>query len=382
MSNNNKTNDSDHNKMALTVGVTSLVDVIVTDSVTTTNITDQPELEDARVFEGLAVVECLLVAIGFCGNIMLFILMQSKRMKKYSFSVYFSFAAVFDTLSIFWNGLQDTYEVANSIGLEQNVPTPYSFGCGVMELFDGWFVLTSAWLMVFLSFDRFMSICHPRIAEKVCSRKVAFVICTSIVLITSIIGLPWALIKGPSQTDNDPNKTVQCGDEPEADFLEVLDLFLLFLIPVVCATSFNILILVKLKERMAFRREESLTERGQSQNKLNRLNVTIFYLLVMTVLTWVPLAVVNLTEMVYFQWQGHDDTSVVRANIDYAWHASLVIWLLTFVQNFYVLMVLSPVYRKELKRQCSCLPCISIKYDGETSEHNEIIDNEQTNDEI
>ena len=344
------------------------------------NTTDEPDIEDPRVLKGIAVVECILMAFGVCGNVMLFILMQSKRMKKYSFSVYFSFAAIFDTLSIFWNCLQDIYDVANTNSLEEDVAAPYSFGCGILELFDGWFITTSAWLMVVLSFDRFMSICHPRRAERFCRRKVAFIICICVVLIFFVVGLPWPLIKGPSNANDNTDDPIMCGDEPESISLDFLDVFLVFLIPVACVTVLNIFILIKLREKVAFRDEASLTETGRAQNTINRLNVTIFYLLVMTVLTWLPQAIVSLIETVYFQLQGHDDNTSVRANIDYAWYVTLVLWLMTFVQNFYVLMLLSPAYRRELKLQCSCMPCISTAADS--SDQNDIINNEQSNDDI
>lgn len=321
------------------------------------NTTENPGPdEDIKVLETIAIIECFLLVVGLFGNTMLFILMQSRRMKKHSFSVYFSFAAVFDTLSVFWNCLQDVYEVVNTKSFEERVASPFSFGCGVLETFDGWFVLTSAWIMVALGFDRFISICFPRYAERFCKRSIALIICAFVTVIMFIVSLPWALMKGPSADDNDPDDPILCSDESN-DNDDTEDVFLLLLGPVCCVTILNILILIKLCNKNAFRYEESLTEHGRSQNRLNRLNVTIFYLLVMTFLTWLPYMIVDLYETAYFNWQGHDENTIVRVHVDYAWHACLVLWLLTFVQNFYVLMMMSPIYRREIKQQCLWLPC-------------------------
>ena len=318
------------------------------------NTTDQPDPDDdPGVLETVAIIECVLAAVGVFGNSMLFILMRSKRMKRHSFSVYFSFAAVFDSLSISWNCLEDLYEVVNPDSFEEDVASPFSFGCGVLEVFDGWFVTTSAWLMVALSLDRCISICVPRYAEKFCKRIVALVVCIIVAMTMLVASLPWILMKGPSP-DEDPNDPVLCSDETGDN--DIQEAFLVLLVPVCCVTIFNVLILVKLNKKKAFRYEDSLTEQGRSQNRINRLNVTIFYLLVMTIITWLPLTIVDLYETAYFDWQGHDDEGAVSVHVDYAWHACLVIWLLTFVQNFYLLMILSPVYRREMKQQCLCLP--------------------------
>ena len=322
---------------------------------TVDNSTDDPGPDDdPKVLESIAIIECLLLGVGVFGNTMLFVLMRSKRMKKHSFSVYFSFSAVFDTLSIFWNCLQDTYELTNTESFEERAASPFSFGCGVLELFDGWFPLSSAWLMVALALDRFVSICFPQYSEKFCRRGTALLISLLVTGVMFIVSLPWKLMKGPSGNDSDD--PVLCSDESN-DNDNITDVVLLLLVPVCCVSVINVAILVKLGQKRAFRYEDSLTEHGRSQNRINRLNVTIFYLLVITLVTWIPLMIVDLYETIYFDWEGHDDHTMTRVRVDYAWHACLVIWLFTFVQNFYVLMAMSPIYRREVKRQCICLPC-------------------------
>ena len=363
--------------MALVNGLPMLL--VTTTVVDGANTTDEPGPdEDPKVLESIAIIECLLLVVGVFGNAMVFTLMQSKRMKRHSFSVYFSFAAVFDTLSIFWNSLEDTYEVANTESLEQRVASPFSFGCGVLELFDGWFVLTSAWLMVALAFDRFVSICLPQYSERFCKRGIALVICLLVTIVMFVVSLPWTLMKGPSS--DHPDDPILCSDETD-DNNDLEDVFLLLLVPVCCVSILNVAILAKLSQKRAFRNENSLTEHGRSQNRINRLNVTIFYLLVMTLLTWIPLMIVDLYETIYFNWQGHDEETTVQVHVDYAWHACLVIWFFTFVQNFYVLMVMSPIYRREVKRQCLCLPCfnkqsIEILDPSETVNYQNLQENE------
>ena len=331
--------------------------ILATTTVAVDNSTDDPGPDgDPKVFESIAIIECLLLVVGVFGNAMLLMLMQSKRMKKHSFSVYFSFSTVFDTLSIFWNCLQDTYELANTDSFVKHVAAPFSFGCGVLELIDGWFVLSSAWLKVALAFDRFVSICIPQYSERFCKRGIALVICLLVTGVMFVVSMPWKLMKGPNLDQSDD--AVWCSDELyDNDNLTVV--FLLLLVPVCCMSVMGVAILVKLGKKRAFRFEDSLTEQRRSQNRLNRLNVAIFYLLFITLLTWIPLMIIDLYETIYFNWEGHDENTMVRVHVDYAWHACLVIWLFTFVQNFYVLMVMSPIDRREVKRRCLCLPCFN-----------------------
>ena len=66
------------------------------------NTTDEPDIEDPRVLKGIAVVECILMAFGVCGNVMLFILMQSKRMKKYFFFLFIFHLPPFSTHCLYF----------------------------------------------------------------------------------------------------------------------------------------------------------------------------------------------------------------------------------------------------------------------------------------
>ena len=355
-----------------------MVETTVTQSVLMSTTENDVLKENRKVFVSITVIECLLMIAGVFGNTMLFVLMRSKKMKQHSFSVYFSFAAIFDTLTIFWNSLQDMYDINHLTSLEENASLSYTFGCGILEEMDGWFPLTSAWLMVFLCVDRFVSICHPNLSQIICRRPVAFPICCILVFCTFIFELPWPLIV-PDKADNDPSAgPVLCGDEASDNLngFAVVEMIFLLFIPVAVVSILNILILLKLCKKKAFRLENSLTELGKQRNRMNALNITIFYLLVITVVTWLPYAIVNLTETVYFDIEDHDAKSRVQVNIDYAWHVTLVMWLFTFVQDFYVLMLMSPVYRKEMRRQCACLPwCRSIEHER-LDVNNELPDNE------
>ena len=146
--------------------------------------------ENQKVLTSKAVIECLQMIAGVFGNTMLFVLMRSQKMKQYSFSVYFSFEAIFDTLTIFWNSLQDMYDINHLTSLEENASLSYNFGCGILEQIDGWFPLTSAWLMVFLCIDRFFSVCYPNISQMICRRPIAFLICCILFCATSSLNCP------------------------------------------------------------------------------------------------------------------------------------------------------------------------------------------------
>ena len=336
--------------------------------------------ENQKVMTSIAVIECLLMIADAFGITMLFVLMRSQKMKQYSFSVYFSLAVIFDTLTIFWNSLQDMYEydVNHLTSLEENAALSYTFGCGILEQMDGWLPLTSARLMVFLCIDRFFSICYLNISQIICRRPIAFLICCILVCVTFIFELPWPLIV-PDKADNDPSDgPVLCGDEATDNLngFAVVEIVFLYFVPVAVVSVLDVLVLVKLCKKQAFRLENSLTEFGKQQNRMNVLNKTIFYLLVITVVTWLPHAIVNLTEKIYFDIDDNNMNSEVENNMDYAWHATLVMWLFTFVQDFYMLMLMSGVYRKEMHRQCACLPwCRKVEH-KRLDVNNELPDND------
>ena len=312
--------------------------------------------ENKHVIHAITAIEMIVLVIGAVGNTMLFILMRGQRMKKFSFSVYFSFAAIFDTSTILWNGIEDAYELTHSSLLEEDVSRSYTFGCAILEQFDGWFPTTSAWLVVAVCVDRYISVCHQSVAQTFCRQKVALLVCFVLISFTFLYEMPWTLIfPGKPDTDDTP---FRCGQEPSDNLkgLEFSEDYVQVLIPVTIVTVLNIRILVTLTKKKAFRDETSLTEHGRIRSRINMYNVTIFYLLVITVLAWLPWMIVNMIITIYFDFEGHDENTEIYVRLSYAWHASLVLWLFTFAQNFYVLMVMSPVYRHEFKRQYACPP--------------------------
>lgn len=301
---------------------------------------------DKKVILGFQI---LFACLGLIGNISMLALMQRKVFFGKSFAVYFSFAAVVDTLCVLLNAILDASEVLYDTWLMGLAAKADS--CEVFHIVDSFVNAASPWFMVVLTLDRFLMIKFPgtRVGRLFAKAKVAIIVSVIVLVFSLAITAPFGAVINAVFDEEEGEVSYDCVMREHIEKgATVFWLVIVRVVPLVLVSVLNAFIVILLV------RNKGDAEKPESAST-RRVNVIIAYVLVMTVVTWLPLTVVELVE-VGLLWND-TMTEEVHTKLDKAIHACLVIYLITFVQNFYIFFLTSAKYRKEYIRMITCNRC-------------------------
>ena len=316
-----------------------------------------------EVLTSILIVEFLIVTLGVVGNVCLFLLMKRKRFAPQAFAVYFMFSAVSDSMNLIINL---TFDIAATIAQDDfSAQAARGGNCGLMLMATSVPSMTSPWLIVLLTFDRFLAACFPQKYSKIVNRRRGIIFALGLVILTIGINVPFAVsYKTHIEIDDNSNETsMSCEmmmfNNPRV--FELISLIISNIVPLCLIIVLSVAIFAALKKRNRFK--------GPKCCQWNRSTILIFYVAVMIFLAWFPGNVVTFIETAN-EVRGID-SPITTFITDKAWHACLLLYLFSFSQNFYILMVISPMYRSEFKKLLRCQKADDIEEQYEMDSDND-----------
>lgn len=307
-----------------------------------------------EALKSILVVEFLIVFFGVLGNTCLFFLMRRDRFSPQAFAVYFMFSAVSDSINLVINLASDA---AGSIRDEDfSAQAARNDNCGWLSMVDSVPGLTSPWLIVLLTLDRFLATWFPHRHSKMVNRRRGFFFASGLVLIAVGINIPFATSYKTHTDVDDLNQTRYSCELTlfsDHEFAELVSIIISNIIPLGLILVLSAAIFCGLSKTKRFRSPRCC--------QWNRTSVLVFYIAIMIFLAWFPGNVVTFVETSYAA-QGVD-SPLASFVTDKTWHACLMLYLFSFSQNFYILMIISPMYRQEFKKMIRLKKDIDNKED-------------------
>ncbi|XP_074646278.1 FMRFamide receptor-like [Tubulanus polymorphus] len=144
----------------------------------------------------MGIVGLIVCALGIIGNIVSFVVIIKLGMRTTSTYIYLGALAVCDSLVLIFTTMMVTKDVRYP---ERNKPEwmatpndgdPYPYMFPYVHSFDVMFQVTAIWLTLAFTTDRFIMICHPFSAEKLCTPSRAWKVTAGLTLAGLVYNLP------------------------------------------------------------------------------------------------------------------------------------------------------------------------------------------------
>ena len=204
------------------------------------------------------VVLPVVMPVGIVGNILAFIVLQSKQFRHSTTGVYLTLTAIADTLFLLTGGLE-ILEVAGLFSVrEYNVWTCRAYKFLFYTSGDA-----SVWLVVAFTFDRFVAVCFPLSKRRVCRWKRAVIASVTIVLLSLAKNLHEFWTRGPEYRANGQLRRI-CGTQAQYYFFldyvrPWIALILVMAIPFILLLIFNCMIVHSLIKAQRLRNKTAAT---------------------------------------------------------------------------------------------------------------------------
>ena len=300
-----------------------------------------PEEVDSDIYGyGYWTAVMLITVLGITGNILLLVMMRDRKLASLSFSVYLKFLAVSDSALLIITFIRETKRLFSRQPLIQM----YSSSCILLFCIMVMAMLLSPWLVVGLSIDRYVCVTFPMNRERFCTRRKAIIVCTAMLGLAGAMLLPF-----PIGTD------VVDGNCIPTEYIRYYYIFLRLIfssiVPCLLILIFNILIVIQIQRSRSFRsnfsniRNETATRQQDSSTRP---------LVLVSVLAFVTLVPVSVSDCVMMALQVLDGDSKSQLLSNEFWAIFILIYLLNFGQNFYILIGSSTNYRAIIKRRLGC----------------------------
>ena len=295
-----------------------------------------------EALRSILVLESAIVAFGVVGNACLFLLMKRKRFEPQAFAVYFMFSAVSDSTNLIINLALDMAETI--VQTDFSAKAAREGNCGWLLMVTAVPSMTSPWLIVLLTFDRFLAAGFPQKYSKIVNRRRGIIFTIGLVILIIVVNIPFAVSYkthidiGDYSNETSMNCEFMMFGNPRMG--ELIALIISNIVPLCFIIVLSVAIFTTLKKYNRFK--------GPRCCQWNRSSILIFYVAVMIFLAWFPGSVVSFIETAN-EVRGVD-SPITTFVTDKAWHACLLLYLFSFSQNFYILMLISPMYRSEFKK--------------------------------
>ena len=151
-----------------------------------TTTTEAPPDPDAHYYQlaedVFVVIDPILTTVGIIGNILTFLVMQQKSLKKSPVAVYMSALAIVDSLVLFLDFINNWLKMKPKIYL-----LGYSGFCQFHRYFFNVCYTYAAWLVASVAFERFLVVWFPFKAKTLCTVKVAIKVVVSEAVILVVL---------------------------------------------------------------------------------------------------------------------------------------------------------------------------------------------------
>ncbi|XP_041355282.1 FMRFamide receptor-like [Gigantopelta aegis] len=286
-----------------------------------------------------AVLLCIVV-LGIAGNILLYIMMSDAKLNFLSYSVFLKWLAVSDTFLL---GTRFVMETERVFSLRSLLVINEAL-CKILTTFKIFVMIVSPWLVAGLSLDRYVCVCWPLKREVLCTRMKARIVCSvtlgmSIVLIIPIF-TELHMVEG------------RCTPTQEIYYYFIFIRILLMAgLPCLFILVLNILIIIQLKRSHAFRKV--FTRSGNDPDSHPETNATrsLVLICIMAFVTLMPAAVLDAYISALIVLDIDEKALISSLKI---WPLFIMVYVLNFGQNFYILIGSSSNYRNIIKRRLVC----------------------------
>ena len=287
----------------------------------------------------------ITVVLGLAGNALVMVLMADVKFSTLSYPVYLKFLAIADSLVLLLFGIRESLRLFTF---------PFLVGSNSIACSFTWFSLStttmsSPWLMVGLTVDRFFCVVFPLKRHMVCTRKIAMITCSSISVFSVTLSLP--LLFGSKVEKGKIVCFIESNLMPYFTFQRLL---ITSNIPCLMILIFNIAIGIHIQRSARFRKKFINASSGSTKDKINNSLRPLLLISMLAFLTIMPLSVAESVIGI-----------VMKPNVDPVTAETLLKWwlrlqipyLVNFAQNFYILMASSVNYRNIIKNKLKSLTC-------------------------
>ncbi|KAK6181250.1 hypothetical protein SNE40_009143 [Patella caerulea] len=285
-----------------------------------------------------------VASIGVIGNILIVFMTFHTNISQHSYAIYLRITAISDTIVLLQTATEDMLDYLDL--LKSFNQMSHNF-CKVWELCYFLFRTTSPWFVVALSFDRCIAILKPLHKSRCCTNKAARVACL-VVFCLALVGN--IAVYSVVLTEEQDNVTF-CGDNIDEETLNTTTYFTLLLhsaLPCLMLMILNIMVMIKIKQSLNFRRSFSTTDRSNNATTI-RTTLPLILVSALALMTLLPIAITQVYETIHVVSQGEEyEESVKKGTTDTVWSICNIIYLINFAQNCFILIGSSKQCRRIL----------------------------------
>ena len=306
---------------------------------------DEPEEEIAHYI--WLISSPIVIAIGIIGNTLSILILSRKRMRKHTSAFYFTVLAVTDLL-VLNVGLLRHFLVA-LMGYDL-IRTYSQESCKIHTFLVYFLGQFSAWVLLSVTFERFISVWFPFKARYICTRKNAAIGLVILAVFISSANVHFFWTRGllVYALGNDTVE-IYCNHLEEYYHFtiviwDILDSLLIAYIPCACMIVLNIFIIIKLKR---FRRRNKCGIIFAPDSSSARVNTMTAMLLTVTftfVLLMSPITLYLIGQNYWWEYQHNNDSS-----FRIYWAAAIQLMYMNNAINFLLYYVSGNRFRKEFK---------------------------------
>ncbi|XP_041355531.1 cysteinyl leukotriene receptor 1-like [Gigantopelta aegis] len=282
------------------------------------------------------------VVIGLVGNAFIFPLMRDVKFSSLSYPVYLIFLAVSDSTVLIMYCIYQTLRFFDSFHIiGKNVAA-----CRLWLFLMSTVTLLSPWLVVGLTVDRFFCVVFPMKRDRFCTPRKAKIVCSCLTALSVLLMLP--LLEG-----------VKVIEKSNICFIKdhLLVYFAFFRIsinsnlPCLLIIVFNVVIGIHIQRSTNFRKRFTSTSSGSTENKLDKSLLPLMLISLMALVTFLPSSLADSIVTILVITKSYPNTLKQVAKFSPSF---IVLYLINFGQNFYILMASSANYRKIMKKKLKC----------------------------
>jgi len=314
-----------------------------------------------RLQKGLIVYASPFVLVGgVVGNVLSVLVLSRPSMRRVSTYTYLMILSLADTFvllaGLHWLWLK---ELTNFSLREYS-----SWSCRAVVAINSTASDYSVWLIVAVTVERYIAVCHPLRAQTMCTRRRALVISSALFLLLLAVNAHflWTMDIEVLEYDNNVTSS-RCNYAVEYIFLEdawpSVDAILYSFLPLIAIVIFNALIVQKvirargLRNRMS-EQPASLNSSLRSQNGQNfRLTVMLFAISVTFIIFTLPMnSILIYNHFVRISGEHFDDSTLVNMAL-----ADVIARLLMYVNhssNFFLYCATGQKFRRQLCASFGC----------------------------
>ena len=283
----------------------------------------------------------IVIAIGIIGNTLSILILSRKRMRKHTSAFYFTVLAVTDLL-VLTVGLLRNFLVA-LMGYDP-IRTYSQASCKIHTFLVYFLGQFSAWVLLSVTVERFISVWFPFKARYLCTYKHAAIglVILAVCLSSANFHFFWTI--GLSAFGNDTVK-LSCSDFEEYHYFtrviwNFIDSLLTTYIPCACMIFLNILIIIKLKRF----RSAVIFAPDSNSARVNTMTAMLLTVTFTFVSLMTPLTLYLIGQNYWWEYQHNNDSSF---QIYLA--AAFQLMYMNNAINFLLYYVSGNMFRKEFK---------------------------------